>query len=122
MSEQSSSSLNAGPAEREAERLVTALEASGMMSPARKQRAARYGERLRFALARIGELRASAVAFGGVFEPARLEVAVSILDSQIEQARAFVEGVPARPGRRMRAVVAVAETDIEAADVARRAA
>lgn len=82
--------------EGDAARLLLALETQIMADTGEARAAERYGERLRFALARVQELRRSAQSLGGVFEPARLEVALSILESNVRQATLFADRIVAR--------------------------
>lgn len=119
---------NPTPAEREANRLLVSLEAAIMPDPARARAAARYGERLRFGLARVLELRISADTLGGVFEPARLEVALSILESQVVQAQIFANGLIAPKAKRLathrrrHTRTEASEADVDLAGVTERAA
>ncbi len=89
--------------ERHADRLLFALETLVMARIADSTAAERYGARLRFALARVEELRQCARAAGGVFELARMEVAASILEANVRRAATFVDEASARiapPSRR----------------------
>ena len=91
-----SSVAGATQIEGDASRLLLALETQIMAETGEARAAERYGERLRFAVARVQELRRSAQALGGVFEPARLEVALSILESNVRQATMFADRIVAR--------------------------
>ncbi len=53
--------------------------------------AEKYRLRLRFALGRVEELKSAAASESGVFTPARLDVAVSILESHAQTAATFIE-------------------------------
>ena len=82
--------------------LLVALDAVAPTDTALAHHAERHTTRLRFALARVDELRGHTDAYGGVFEAARLEVARGILAVHCERATAFVaralgEGAARRP-------------------------
>ena len=79
--------------ESEARNLLPALEAISTATIGASRDAERHAMRLRFALARVGELRTRATAVGGVFEPARLEVAQSILQTHQRRARSFAKAI-----------------------------
>ena len=91
-------------AARDAEQLVLALTAVAAMRPELSFEADKHRERLRFAADRLAELRALAAAEGGIFTPARAEVALSILEGQVAQTASFINRTMAhlrrRPGRR----------------------
>lgn len=72
--------------------LKTVMAADG----AHARTAERHLLRLRFSLARVDELKQRVARTGGVFEPARLEVAVSILDAHVIRAEGFCEQISAR--------------------------
>ena len=78
--------------------LIPALETIEKNRIPESRDAQRYAMRLRFAIARVEELRASCERHGGVFEPARLEVAISILQTHQRRATAFVSTF-AQPSR-----------------------
>ena len=52
--------------------------------------AQKHERRLTFAVARVRELAASVHEVGGVFEPARYDVACTILETHVARATAFV--------------------------------
>ena len=77
--------------ESEARNLLPALEAISTATIGASRDADRHAMRLRFALARVVELRTRAAAVGGAFEPARLEVAQSILQTHQRRAASFAK-------------------------------
>ncbi len=89
--------------EGDAERLLLALETQIIAADCDSGTAERHSTRIRFALARVAELRESADPAGGVFEPARLEVALSILGSTMRQAELFGRRAEEREIQRWRA-------------------
>ena len=109
------------PVEADAVRLLQALEAH-IVAGSEAAVAQRYGERLRFALARVEELRMSANGLGGVFEPARLEVSLSILESNVRQAGMFAarEDFDHRGLQRHLARIEECKPGVGASDVARQ--
>ena len=88
------------------DRVLLALEAVTLVDVRRSRDAGRLAERIRFALARVDELQRSAGNLGSVFEPARLEVAESILAAHIARATAFVEAVVTRGAKSPRRAAA----------------
>jgi hypothetical protein len=76
--------------------LVAALDVVATAGGAEARDAGRHLLRLRFSLARVDELKQRVARTGGVFEPARLEVAVSILDTHVMRAEGFCERIAAR--------------------------
>lgn len=84
--------------ESEATRLLPTLEIIAAESVSASRDAARYAARLRFSLDRIAELQERVQTVGGVFEPARLAVAHSILRTHHRLAGAFVATVAASSG------------------------
>ena len=76
--------------------LVAALDAAATVGGADARDAGRHLLRLRFSLARVDELKQRVARTGGVFEPARLEVAVSILDAHVMRAEGFCAQIAAR--------------------------
>jgi hypothetical protein len=85
--------------ERVAAQLLLRLDALSIDAPARARDAERYATRLRFALDHVADLRRSAAVARGVFAPARVEVAISILESHAITAARFL-GVTRRGGNR----------------------
>jgi hypothetical protein len=80
--------------------------------------AGRHAERVRFSLARVAELKRAAQADGGAFAPARVEVALCILENHVALAAGYVARTMQRarrgPGRRsVRATVDEAVSYIE---------
>jgi hypothetical protein len=96
--QQGSTDILSGPTpiEVDAARLLRALDAYIVADSGQSAAAERYGERLRFAVARVQELRRSAQQFGGAFEPARLEMSLSILESNVRQAALFADRIVGR--------------------------
>ncbi len=82
-----------------AREVAGALEAAACASSDQARYAERHLVRLRFSLARVDELKQRVARTGGVFEPARLEVAVSILDANVMRAEAFCERIAVRAPR-----------------------
>jgi hypothetical protein len=81
--------------ERSARSLLPALDTIAGSEVEAARNADRYAMRLRFALARVAELRASTERLGGVFESARLDVALSILETHERRAAYFVASITA---------------------------
>ena len=79
--------------ERSARSLLPALDTIAGSAVEASRDADRYAMRLRFALGRVAELRASAEKLGGVFESARLDVALSILETHERRAAYFVASI-----------------------------
>ena len=76
--------------ERVAAQLLLRLDALTLDAPARTRDAERYATRLRFALDHVDDLRRSAALARGAFAPARVEVALSILESHVVTAARFL--------------------------------
>lgn len=85
--------------ERQAGRLIVALDAVTTLGASELRDARKHADRLRFGLTRVAQLRSAAVAEGGAFAPARLSVAVSILETYVELAANFVTHTVARTRR-----------------------
>ena len=100
-----------------ARELASALEAVIASDGAQARNAERHLMRLRFSLARVDELKQRVARMGGVFEPARLHVAVSILDAHVVRAEGFCEQVAARLPKAARRVAQDVVTDVPAAPV-----
>lgn len=100
-----------------ARELASALEAVIASDGAQARNAERHLMRLRFSLARVDELKQRIARMGGVFEPARLNVAVSILDVHVVRAEAFCEQIAARLPKAARRVVQDVVDDVPAAAV-----
>ena len=98
MNNETTASRLAGPTEIEVDamRLLLALESQILAETGEARAAQRYGSRLRFALDRVHEMRLSARQLGGVFEPARLEAALSILESNVGQSAIFADSLIAK--------------------------
>jgi hypothetical protein len=115
------------PAEIEAiaRRLMSALGVAVETDVVRARDAERHLVRLRFALARVDELTERVSGHESIFESARLEVALSILDAHVTRAEAFCDPIAFRlPKRASRQTpVSVVEDDIaDAPDDARERA
>lgn len=105
------------------ERLLLALEAVMLAELPQARDAERYAARIRFATARVDELQCSADALGGVFEPARLEIAIAILDNHTSWAATFVEAIVARASKPKTRAGAYADvTSVESSTTAERRA
>jgi hypothetical protein len=109
-----------------AREIAGVLEGVVTSNEVRARNAERHLLRLRFSLARVKELQERVARSGGVFEPARLEVAVSILDTHVMRAEFFCDqlaGQRPKSARRTIAGVAVkADTVDEAKDAAQQRA
>jgi hypothetical protein len=88
--------------EREAiaRRLMSALAVAVETDVLRARDAERHLLRLRFALARVDELTQRVSTRESIFESARLEVALSILDAHVTRAEAFCGPIAVRMPRR----------------------
>jgi hypothetical protein len=88
----------------DAEHLALALTAVAATRPELTYDAVKHTERLRFATDRLRDLRTIANDEGGVFAPARAEVALSILEGQVALTAAFInrtmKDLRRKPGRR----------------------
>ena len=76
--------------ESDGQRLLEALEAITASRLPQSQEAEKYVLRLRFALGRVEETKRQAEQHGGVFAPARAEVALSILEGHVAIGAGFV--------------------------------
>jgi len=85
-----------------AREIAAALQTVVASDGAHVRNAERHLIRLRFSLARVDELKQRVARTGGVFEPARLEVAISILDTHVMRAEGFCEQIAARLPRAAR--------------------
>ncbi len=85
--------------ERHAGRLIVALEAVTTLGASEMREARKHVDRLRFGLARVAQLRPAAASEGGAFAPARLGVAVSILETYVDLAANFVTHTVVRTRR-----------------------
>jgi hypothetical protein len=99
--------------ERVAAQLLLRLDALAIDAPARAREAERYAARLRFALDHLADLRRSPAPAGtpptgGAFVPARVEVALSILESHLMTAARFL-GVARRGSKKEAALENVAD-------------
>jgi hypothetical protein len=97
-----------------ARRLMSALEGASEPDILRARDAERHLVRLRFALARVDELTERVSGHESIFESARLEVALSILDAHVTRAEAFCDPIAVRMPRQATRHVAnsVVEDDI----------
>jgi hypothetical protein len=87
----------------------------------RARNAERHLLRLRFSLARVKELQERVARSGGVFEPARLEVAVSILDTHVMRAEYFCDQIAGQRPRSARQTVTRVAVTADVADNAQDA-
>lgn len=78
------------------ERLVDALEHALLADQGEARDAERYAKRIRFALQRVTDLRVSARQTGTLFEAARLDVALTILEGHVFRAADFVDAIARR--------------------------
>ena len=106
------------PIEQDAQLLLLALTAVAASKPDAALDAEKYTTRLNFALGRVEEMRRQSEALGGVFAPARAEVALSILEGHVAMAAGFINRtmrtVKRSPGRReLHAAVDEAVTLVE---------
>ncbi len=79
-----------------AERLVLALDAVTLVDERKARDAERMAARIRFALARVHDVRPTAGASPGASQSARLEVAESILAVHVARGLSFVDALVAR--------------------------
>jgi hypothetical protein len=120
--------LNITRTEIAAAQLVPALESMPVTDYGDGRDAHRYAARLRFALARVDELRRNARMAGGppppVFEGARLEVAMSILETHTARASGFLrrKAESSKRSSSARNEPAVAEEEFTAPGAGARAA
>jgi hypothetical protein len=108
-----------------AREIASSLEGAAAADGEHARDAERHLVRLRFSLARVDELRQRVARTGGVFEAARLEVAVSILDLHVMRAEGFCERIAVRAPkatRRVMTATAVAASDAAVNDAANCAA
>ena len=89
-----------------AREIAGALENVVAMHDELTRNAERHLLRLRFSLARVKELQERVDRTGGVFEPARLEVAVSILETHVMRAEWFCDQIAGRRPKTARRAVA----------------
>ncbi len=88
----------------------------------RARNAERHLLRLRFSLARVKELQERVARSGGVFEPARLEVAVSILDTHVMRAEFFCDQIAGQRPKSARRTVAGVTAPADAVEDAKNVA
>jgi hypothetical protein len=102
-----------------AREIAGSLESVVAANDARTRSAERHLLRLRFSLARVKELQDRVARTPGVFEPARLEVAISVLDTHVTRAEGFIEQIAPHPQtRRTSALTADADaTTMPAGDL-----
>ena len=98
------------------------LEGVVVSNAERARNAERHLLRLRFSLARVKELQERVARSGGVFEPARLEVAVSILDTHVMRAEYFCDQIAGQRPKSARQTLARVAVAAEVADDAKEAA
>lgn len=79
-----------------AERVAEALENATLTDQSEARDAKRYATRIEFALGRVNELRTIAQARQSVFEDARLDVALTILETHVVQAACFIDRIARR--------------------------
>ena len=79
-----------------AERVAEALCSATLADQYEAREARRYAGRIAFALERVQELRASAIARQSAFENARLGVALTILEGHVVHAANFIDGIALR--------------------------
>jgi hypothetical protein len=78
------------------ERLIGTLDSAVLPDRGEARDAVRYAQRLRFALNRVEVLRASCTRSDSIFEAARLDVALTILETHVFRAAHFVDGLARR--------------------------
>jgi hypothetical protein len=105
-----------------AREIAGVLEGVVAADGARARNAERHLLRLRFSLARVKELQERVARSGGVFEPARLEVAVSILDTHVMRAEFFCDQIAGRRPKPARRTVSGVGARVDVADEAKVAA
>lgn len=77
-------------------RLVDALEQATLADQAEARDAGRYAQRIRFAMTRVDDLRASCRREVSLFEAARLDVALTILEGHVFRAADFIDSIARR--------------------------
>jgi hypothetical protein len=87
-----------------AERLLLVAETIALDGGSQARAAMRYANRLAFSLGHVDDLRHAAMRDGGVFAPARLQVALSILEVHARSTAQFIDPIvaPARQSRTRR--------------------
>jgi hypothetical protein len=96
----------------DADRLLIAMEALAATDAPEAEYAEKYALRIRFALTRLAQLERDVERAGGVFAPARVEVATSILETHTATAAEYVNRAlrrVRRTAKRRSVHVAVAE-------------
>lgn len=78
------------------ERIVSALEQATLADQSEARDAARYAQRIRFAMTRVEDLRASCRRQASLFEAGRLDVALTILEGHVFRAADFIDGIARR--------------------------
>lgn len=78
------------------ERLVVNLESASLADQSEARDALRYAQRLRFALDRVQQMRISSTREGTLFEAARLDVALTILETHVFRAAYFIDTIARR--------------------------
>lgn len=78
------------------ERIVSALEQANLADQSEARDAARYAQRIRFAMSRVVDLRASCRQRASMFEAGRLDVALTILEGHVFRAADFIDGIARR--------------------------
>jgi hypothetical protein len=91
-------------------RLRESLMTASLADQSEARDAKRYASRIGFALQRVHDLRAAAAATLNVFDAARLDVALIILESHVSRAAWFVDTI----ARRQRSELSRANRTIEA--------
>lgn len=78
------------------ERLATALDQATFADQSEARDAARYAQRIRFAMKRVDDLRASCRQRASFFEAGRLDVALTILEGHVFRAADFIDAIARR--------------------------
>ncbi len=107
-----------------AHRLIDVLSDMAERLPMAGHDANKYALRLQFGLGRLADLQRDAAAAGGVFAAARVEIALTILETHIRTAADFIERtmIPKRRAPKTRAAFAAADDAVSAYEEYRRAA
>ena len=107
------------------QRLMRCLETAVLPDQGEARDAVRYAQRLQFAMGRVEQLRTSCAKNDSVFEAARLDVALTILETHVFRAAYFIDAIARRQrselGRVNRRITGEAEPLVEDEAVVRAA-
>lgn len=78
------------------ERIASALDQATFADQTEARDAARYAQRIRFAMKRVDDLRGSCRERPSFFEAGRLDVALTILEGHVFRAADFIDAIARR--------------------------